>query len=323
MTETELQERLNGLIRDASFADELFVLTGKLGFPREAYSTLVSVASKSQAFENAAESNGSLSSAGRTQQPSRKLEEAIHLQQHGGRTPSLPLKLRTESVTATRKPEPRTKQEVALLIQTASRGHLLPKHESAWYSFGFVCTTTEEDERRLAGLYAVLIQETDSPDSFREPQHTLETCNLATLFDTKGYGNFRELSPHLETFLTTPAEQRPTVWRLKQFIHDTNNANPPASLRRDYGFKYCRQRDEVTRLKAIYSKMFEKMGVMEVHSACVHGRLYETAKREGVTIQAKDARLMKNDYPSPFVGFENTAGLENYRKPLFKKQLKT
>ena len=96
MTETELQERLNGLIGDASFANELFVLIGKLGFPREAYSTLVSVASKSQAFESTAESNGSLSSAGHTQQPSRKLDEVI--QQHGGRTPSLPLQLRIESV---------------------------------------------------------------------------------------------------------------------------------------------------------------------------------------------------------------------------------
>ncbi|EUC45723.1 hypothetical protein COCMIDRAFT_77848, partial [Bipolaris oryzae ATCC 44560] len=217
---------------------------------------------------------------------------------------------------------PRTKKEVALLIETVSRGKLLPKHESAWYSFGFVCTTTEENERYLAGLYAALIQEADNPESFGELWHTLETSNLVNLFDTKGYANFRDLSPHLEAFLASPAEQLPTVWRLKQFVHDAENTDPPASLQRDYGFKYCRHRDEVMRLKFIYSKMFEKMEMMDVHGACVHGRLYETAVRKGVSIWSEDERLMKNDYPSPFVGFESTAGLGNYRKPLFKKQLK-
>ncbi|MDO3398189.1 hypothetical protein QWJ41_20925, partial [Nocardioides sp. SOB44] len=103
-----------------------------------------------------------------------------------------------------RKPVPtRTKQEVAYLIETASRGQLPAKHESAWYSFGFVCTTNEEDERRLAGLYAVLIQEADSPESFHELQNALERNDLVTLFDTKGFRNFRELSTHLETFLAT------------------------------------------------------------------------------------------------------------------------
>ncbi|KAF5847821.1 hypothetical protein GGP41_009020 [Bipolaris sorokiniana] len=332
MTETEFQERLSDLIGNASFANELFVFICKLGFPREAYSTLVSVASTPHAFENVTLRNGSLSSAGHNQQQSHKLNEVINVQQHSDRTSSSPLLVRpilqgpqpvTDAVPQVCKPVPRTKQEVALLIETASRGNLLPKYKSAWYSFGFVCTTNEEDERRLAGLYAVLIGETYTPESFHELQNALETCNLAILFDTKGYGNFRELSTHLETFLVAPREQRPTVWRLKQFIHDADSTDPPACLQRDYGFKYCKQRDEVMCLKFIYSKMLEKMEVMELHSACVHGRLYETAIRMGVSIRTKDERLMKNDYPSPFVGFDNTSGLENYRKPLFKKQQKT
>jgi hypothetical protein len=329
--EPNLQERLNDLIGNTLFASELLELIYKLGVPKESYSTLVSATTALRTFENITFGDKKISLAADIQKD-QPLEsnKAICMKRTDNQASSPPLPAKpipgslgplpaTDSVQPLHKREPGTKRDVALLIETVSHGNLLPKHESAWYSFGFVCTQDEEEERRLAGLYSVIIQEANS---FCELQHALETHTLVVLFDTKGYSNFRKLFPYLEAFLTGPPEQRLTVWRLKQFIHDTDNTNPPACLQRDYGFKFCKFREEVVRLKTIYSKVLDTMEPKNLHSACVHGRLFETAMCAGVSIHAKDKRLMQNDYPSPFVGFDNNAGLANYRRSLFKKQQK-
>jgi hypothetical protein len=218
---------------------------------------------------------------------------------------------------------PAAKQDAVQLVGTILRGRLLPVGTNAWHAFGFVTCKDKAEEQQLAGLYSALLKEAQNPQTiFRELLHAVETNKLVDLFDTKEYGHFRKLFPRLADFLRTAPVERSTVWRLKQFIHDEHTDEPPPTLQRDYGFKFCKQRDDVLRLKTIYDRVLKKMGPRSLHSACTHGRLFETAAREGLFIDIKDKRLMQNDYPSPFVGFDNEGGLEAYRGRFFKRHLK-
>lgn len=215
------------------------------------------------------------------------------------------------------------KQQTAQLIGTILQKKLLSTKTTAWYSFGFVITKNKEQEQRLAGLYLSLLREADNSETiFLELQTALEKDALVGLFDKHEYGHFRQLFPYLETFLKTPPRKRWTVWRLCQFTQDPIDDEPPACLQRDYGFKFCRQREEVLRLKAIYTRMLRKMGPKNLHTACIHGRLCETAIKEGLSVDMKDKRFMQNDYPSPFVGLDDDGGLEADRGPFYKRRLK-
>ncbi|EDU46615.1 conserved hypothetical protein [Pyrenophora tritici-repentis Pt-1C-BFP] len=131
--------------------------------------------------------------------------------------------------------------------------------------------------------------------------------------------NFLHPTIHLERVSLSNA-QRSTVWRLKQFVLNKNETEPPAWAQRDYGFKFCKQREEVLLLKEIYNKICKKISLKDLHTACIHGRLYEAAVQKGVFVDAKYKRLMQNDYPSPFLGYENDKGLKNYRGSFFKKR---
>jgi hypothetical protein len=218
---------------------------------------------------------------------------------------------------------PASKQEAIQLVGAVLRNQRLPTQVNAWYAFGFVTATEKAEEQKLARLYAEMLREAHNPESiFRELQKALETNTIVSLLDINGNSKFREHFPRLETFLNTSPEKRSTVWRLKQFIEDSENTEPPACLQRDYGFKFCKQREEVLRLKAVYTRMLNKIGPRNLHNACVHGRLFETAVREGLFIDMKNKRLMQNDYPSRYVGLDNEDGLANYCGSFFKRHLK-
>jgi len=219
--------------------------------------------------------------------------------------------------------QPATKQETAQLVGTILRERLLPTDTTAWYAFGFVTAKDEEQERQLAGLYVALLKEAKDPEAaFRELQTALETNSIVKLFDQYEYSHFRDLFPYLKAFLSTPLTKRSTVWRLRQFILDPVDDEPPACLQRDYGFKFCRQREEVLRLKEIYVNILKKLGPQKLDIACLNGRLTETAMKEGVHVDVKDRRFLKNDYGSPFLGLDCEGGLENYRGPFYRKPLK-
>ncbi|KAI4679348.1 uncharacterized protein J4E84_008376 [Alternaria hordeiaustralica] len=219
--------------------------------------------------------------------------------------------------------QPATKRETAQLVGTVLRERLLQMETAAWFSFGFVTAKDEEQERQLAGLYVAILKEAEDPEAaFRELQAALETNSIVELFDQYEYSHFRDLFPYLKAFLTTPPRKRSTVWRLRQFIQDPTDDEPPACLQRDYGFKYCRQREEVLRLKEIYIKILKKLGPQKLDIACVNGRLSETAMKEGVYVDQKDKRFLKNDYGSPFLGLDCEGGLQNYRGPFYRKPLK-
>ncbi|KAI4914497.1 hypothetical protein J4E85_010560 [Alternaria conjuncta] len=219
--------------------------------------------------------------------------------------------------------QPATKRETAQLVGTVVRERLLQMQTAAWFSFGFVTAKDEEQERQLAGLYVAILKEAEDPEAaFRELHTALETHSMVKVFDKYEYSHFRNLFPYLKTFLSIPPTKRSTVWRLRQFILDPVDDEPPACLQRDYGFKYCRQREEVLRLKEIYINILKKLGPQKLDVACVNGRLSETAMKEGVHVDPKDRRFLKNDYGSPFLGVDCEGGLENYCGPFYRKPLK-
>jgi hypothetical protein len=219
--------------------------------------------------------------------------------------------------------QPATKQAVTQLIGTVLRSKLLPMQKAAWYAFGFVTMKDEEQERTLAGLYAAILKEApDRQAIFHDLQTALENGKIVDLIDKYQYSHFRQLFPYLQTFLATPPTKRSTVWRLREFLLDPVDDEPPACLQRDYGFRYCRQREEVLRLKVIYTNMLRNMGPKELHIACVNGRLAEAAMKEGVVVAVKDKRFLKNDYGSPFLGTDCEGGLEAYRGPFYRKNIK-
>ena len=215
--------------------------------------------------------------------------------------------------------QPTGKQETARLIGTVTRGQLLPVATEAWYVFGFVTARDEEEERQLGGLYATILKDTKHPQqTFRNIQRALTTNTLVSFIDTVEHGYLREHFPRLEAFMRAPPAKRSTVWRLKQFILDKKAIEPPACLRRDYGFRFCKQREEVLLLKEMYVQICNKVSLKDLHSACIHGRIFEAAIQKGVFIDAKHQRLLKNDYPSPFIGYDDDRGMDNYRGLLFK-----
>jgi hypothetical protein len=219
--------------------------------------------------------------------------------------------------------QPASERDTVQLIGTVLRGNLLPMSANSWYTFGFVTTQNVEEERRLGGLYAALLKDARDPTSiFREITTAMETNTVIKLFDIKGYGHFREVFPRLEAFLTAPPAKRSSVWRLKQFIHDEANTEPLPCLQRDYGFKFCKQREEVQLLKGIYARVLDKVKPRELHEACVHGALYQFAVQKGVHVDLKYKRLMQNDYPAPSVGFDNDEGLAAYSGRMFRKRQK-
>lgn len=172
----------------------------------------------------------------------------------------------------------------------------------------------------LGVLYAALLKETKSPQSiFKELLSAIEKNTLVNLFDIKEYSHFRQFFPCLEAFLSTPPSKRLTVWRLKQFIKDENNTVPPPYLQRDYGFKYCRLREEVQKLKAYHSQVLAKVELLELHHACIAGELYKLVTLKGIDVDVKDKRLMVNDSPASCVGYDNNSGLAAYLGPFYRR----
>lgn len=218
--------------------------------------------------------------------------------------------------------QPQVKQEVAQLAAAVLRRNLVPVVERVWHTFGFVVVDDIEQERHLAGLYGAIFEHAiDKQWIFREFMRAVETNTLPQIFDRNGYAHFRQEFPGLDAFLSTSPVRRPTVWHLKHFLVDEDNTEPPAVLQRDYGFRYCRQREEVLRLKAIYAAILKNADALDLHTACTHGRLVEFAAQKGVFVDLKDRRLMSNDYPASFIGFDNGLGLAAYRGSFFRRRL--
>jgi hypothetical protein len=218
--------------------------------------------------------------------------------------------------------QPAAKQSAALLIGCVLHDTPVPPGSDTYYLFGFVTCRTKEQEDNLSDYYRQLLKTTvDKIVIFTSLAKALELNTLPGLLHHSCL-QMKKSHPSLLKFLGTAPEERLSVFRLIQFVRDTDNDEPLPCLKRDYGFRFCTQREHVAKLKALYARVIVKTDPMELHSACTHGRLLHFAIKILGWVDVSMRRLLQNDYPHPAVGLDNTQSLELYMMPLFKKSLK-
>ena len=219
--------------------------------------------------------------------------------------------------------QPPSKQATAMLIGCLLHDVPVPPGSDTYYIFGFSTCLNRKHVRELAAYYRHFLDTSLSPTVvFQGIVEALEHGTLPGLLRNKGRHNLDKTFPVLTGFLTTQSKKRFSVHRLIQFIRDEDNDEPLPCLRRDYGFKFCTQREHVTKLKALYGKVIDKAGSSKLHYACTFGRLLDHAIRTLGFVEPSMRRLLQNDYPNPAVGYDNSQGLEKYIMPLFKRTLR-
>ncbi|KAF1364039.1 hypothetical protein EJ07DRAFT_71736, partial [Lizonia empirigonia] len=219
--------------------------------------------------------------------------------------------------------QPAQKQTAALLIGSVLSDMRVPVGSEAYYQFGFVTCRNEEEERALSRLFRQFLETTTEPTIvFQGIIKALEFGTLAELLCKKVRQDLKKSFPSLHQFLHGPPEERPSVHRLIQFIRDAENDEPVPCLKRDYGFRFCTQREHVMALKSIYAMVLDRVESVRLHDACRFGRLLEFAIVTLGYVNPRMRRLLQNDYSHPAVGFDNSQGLETYMAPLFKRTLK-
>jgi hypothetical protein len=190
--------------------------------------------------------------------------------------------------------------------------------EHNWYTFGFCTCRGEHEEGELGGLYQRLLLgdklfEDVMPKwhfrtlgrckfqtaTFTEFWHSYQSGTLIQLMDSKGLKGFRSGFPFLEEFLSVPPSgPHLSVWDLKQFIaiNDPAEHPPIPALQVDYGFMNCRTFEETCILMEIYKRLLQKADPLELHKACLAGKLFVFARRFH-TMDEGHRRLMENLYP--------------------------
>ncbi|KAI6000927.1 hypothetical protein EDC04DRAFT_2584061 [Pisolithus marmoratus] len=164
-----------------------------------------------------------------------------------------------------------------------------------YFEFGFVTGCGSDGERVLHWVYRSLIHKC----SFTEFWTAFQSCTLVALMDAKGFGPMRNQVRHLEAFMKiNPNEPCPTVWRLRLFVCSLD-VDPLASVAVDYGFLNCRTAEEKSSLKGVYKELLDSPRVdpMELHTACIKGKLYDFARGHKSNLQERFRMLMTNCYP--------------------------
>lgn len=134
----------------------------------------------------------------------------------------------------------------------------------------------------------------------------LKTGTLLALFRNKGVRTLDQAPEVLKSFLATAPQKRSSVFRLVQFIRDTDNEEPPPALIRDYGFRYCTQREHVAQLKDLYARILANADSHDVHYACRNGNLLGFAQETLSYVDKSQHRLLKNDYPDSNIAVDNS-----------------
>ncbi|KAF8204429.1 hypothetical protein K438DRAFT_1819839 [Mycena galopus ATCC 62051] len=174
-----------------------------------------------------------------------------------------------------------------------------------WVTFGFCACHDEEEERKLARVYAELIE--FGKCTFEELYHAYHTSALTALFHSKGLRAQAEAIPHLDEVLQKSPRVFHSVCYLKQLVMAQGEvAEPIPSVTVDYGFVNCLNEAETSLLKDLYRQVFAlprtRSDLMKLHEACIRGKLYDYVGHL-VKLRKKDQkvfkRLLKNPYPLP------------------------
>jgi hypothetical protein len=212
--------------------------------------------------------------------------------------------------------QPEAKRDSYLFYAMMLHNSHPPPNTELWYNFGFcVCRGGELGEQRLGGLYQDLIcgdvfwlnnlpnhlKKKHKTCTFSEFWKAYENAKLVQLMDEKGHRETR-LSlglPHLETFLSfRRTDPRPSVWTLSSFLANDDSLTAPKPVLADYGFFNCQTILQRMELKNVYKTLWGRVDAMELHRACIKGKLFEFASSH-MELDARFSPLMKNLYPLP------------------------
>lgn len=218
--------------------------------------------------------------------------------------------------------QPMAIQDAALLVGSILCGDLPHPGCNAYYEFGFAACRNQDEEQALSNFYRQQLLTTQNPVLvFKMIVGALHTSKLAAVLKRDALQSLRGTLPTVERFLTTPPQERLSVYRLTQFIRDTENDEPVPCLKRDYGFRFCTQREHVTALKTVYTMVLDRVKPSELHGACLHGRLIEFTIQVLGYVKPELRRLLQNDYPH-CIGFDDSRGIGNHETALFKESRK-
>ncbi|KAI6105127.1 hypothetical protein EDD16DRAFT_1633679 [Pisolithus croceorrhizus] len=169
-------------------------------------------------------------------------------------------------------------------------------YKDLYFEFGFVTGCGSEGEYVLPWVYGSLINKC----SFNMFWNAFKSHSLIALMDAKGLDE-RKRVKHLEAFLKAkPDGFCPTVWHLRLFAYSPD-VDPPTHVAMDYGFFNCQSVEEKFALKGVYKEVLESPFVdpMELHTACIQGRLYDFVCQHNPNLEQRFKRLMANTYPLP------------------------
>ena len=211
--------------------------------------------------------------------------------------------------------EPPSKRSAfLLLIMTLQGGYPHPAESGPYYDFGFCTCTNRNEESSLGGLYEELLIG-DKLHTFwtqhltnLRPRHR-ETCTfdefwraydagkLIELLDKKGFKEDRKVFKHLDSFLNCPPNgPHPSVWLLQTYLNEKDKEEAPRPILMDYGFIECDNYFDTMELKEIYRKLLECADHLELHQACIQGKLWSFANRH-IRVDSRFEKIMWNPYP--------------------------
>jgi hypothetical protein len=204
---------------------------------------------------------------------------------------------------------PAAKQEAFYFFATILHLYSPQPSDPLWYKFGFCTCDSDFDEFNLGGVYQRLIVGHRAQSFMSEPESDAEPCTftefwkayesrkLIQLMDEKGLKKDRKKFPFLERFLSLrPGSQQPSVWTLKQFLADEGMVDLKNSMFDDYGFRNCESIADGKELMSAYKTILYLANPLELHQACIEGRLYEFGKQRNPSLDSKFRRLMRNKY---------------------------
>ena len=118
--------------------------------------------------------------------------------------------------------------------------------------------------------------------------------------DKKRFKSDRERFKHLDTFLSYPPNGwHPSIWGLQTYLNESDKVDPPRSVYIDYDFVSCDNYFEIMELKALYQTLLRSADHLELHEACIQGKLWSFATSH-IQVNPRFESKMRNSYPLPF-----------------------
>jgi hypothetical protein len=336
--EAMLDMRLRPIL-GSRFADRLYQLVRDLGHSMRTHYTMIRAAVTNGAFERVEVRLGSPRTMTRKVVTNPSKTSPIHEQLKFFHTQQLsspphtsdsaydnivnvvrPYLSQEDRRLSIAKLQPAAKQATALFVSLVLCNRRVSVDSLTYYFFGFVACANSNEELTLANHYRNLLQTAhDPPVIFNKLTKALKHNTLSGLLRNTTIPDFSTSHPLIHNFLLTPLMERPSVYRLIQFLRDPTNDEPPPCLKRDYGFQFCTQREHVQALRELYFKVLDKTGPKLLHEACVHGGLLRLAVKTLGHVESDLHRFLTNGDGVEGLGFDNDEGLDRFMGVLFKK----